>query len=97
MEGTAGFAKPLKDERCWREFKPGTWCTDIDVRDFIIRNVTPYAGDEMFLAGPSKRTDAVWNKLQPYFQDERKIRRARCRCANAVDSARSQGRLHRSR
>ena len=42
------------------------------MRDFIVRNVTPYAGDEKFLTGPSKRTKAVWDKLQPYFQEERK-------------------------
>ena len=72
MEGTAGFNKELKDQRCWRDFKPGSWCTSIDVRDFIVRNVTPYTGDEKFLAGPSKRTKAVWDKLQPYFQEERK-------------------------
>ena len=42
------------------------------MRDFIVRNVTPYSGDEKFLAGPSKRTKAVWDKLQPYFQEERK-------------------------
>jgi formate C-acetyltransferase len=34
--------------------------------------VTPYDGDESFLAGPSKRTKAVWDKLQPYFRDEQK-------------------------
>src|SRR5258705_12794447 len=72
MEGTAGLSKPLKDERCWRGFKPGSWCAAIDVRDFIACNVTPYTGDETFLAGPSKRTKAVWEKLQPYFKDERK-------------------------
>lgn len=44
----------------------------INVRDFIVRNVTPYAGNEAFLAGPSQRTKAVWAKLQPYFADERK-------------------------
>jgi formate C-acetyltransferase len=42
------------------------------VRDFIIRNVAPYQGDESFLVGPSERTKAVWGKLQPYFQAERK-------------------------
>ena len=42
------------------------------MRDFIISNVTPYTGDEKFLAGPSKRTKAVWAKLQPYFPEERK-------------------------
>src|SRR5215469_8596198 len=72
MEGTAGLPKSLKDERCWRGCKPGRWRTAIDVRDFIVHNVTPYAADETFLAGPSKRTKAVWEKLQPYFKDEQK-------------------------
>ena len=72
MEGTAGISKSQKDERCWRGFQPGAWTTSIDVRDFIARNATPYFGDEKFLAGPSKRTKAVWEKLQPYFQEERK-------------------------
>jgi formate C-acetyltransferase len=72
MEGTAGFSKDLKNERCWRAFKPGSWCTSVDVRDFIVCNVTSYSGDETFLAGPSKRTKAVWDKLQPYFKEERK-------------------------
>jgi formate C-acetyltransferase len=72
MEGTAGFSKNLKDQKCGRDFRPGNWCTDIDVRDFISRNVTPYAGDESFLTGPSRRTQAVWEKLQPYFRDEQK-------------------------
>jgi formate C-acetyltransferase len=71
MEGTAALSKNFKDQRCWREFKQGSWCTTIDVRDFIAHNVTPYEGDETFLAGPSRRTKAVWEKLQPYFQEER--------------------------
>ncbi|MGC1843074.1 MAG: formate C-acetyltransferase, partial [Pseudolabrys sp.] len=41
-------------------------------RDFIVRNVTPYTGDEKFLAPASAKTKAVWAKLQPYFQEERK-------------------------
>ena len=72
MEGTAGISKSQKDERCWRGFQPGAWTTSIDVRDFIARNAKPYFGDEKFLAGPSKRTEAVWEKLQPYFREERK-------------------------
>jgi formate C-acetyltransferase len=72
MEGTAGLPKNLKDERCWRGFQPGSWCSAIDVRDFIVSNVTSYSGDEKFLAGPSQRTKAVWAKLQPYFKEERK-------------------------
>ena len=55
-----------------RGFRPGDWQTSINVRDFIVRNVTPYAGNEDFLAGPSQRTKIVWAALQPYFADERK-------------------------
>jgi formate C-acetyltransferase len=64
--------KEAKDEDCWRGFKLGDWSRSINVRDFIVRNVTPYDGDEKFLAPASKRTKAVWEKLQPYFQAERK-------------------------
>ena len=72
MEGSAGLPKSAKGRDCWRGFEPGSWRTSIDVRDFIIRNVTPYEGDEKFLVGPTKRTEAVWKKLQPYFKDEQK-------------------------
>ena len=72
MEGTAALQQNVKDGRCWRGFKRGSWCAAIDVRDFIACNVSPYAGDESFLVAPSKRTQAVWEKLQPYFQEERK-------------------------
>ena len=66
----AALAK--REQDVWRKFLPGDWCEAIDVRDFIIRNVTPHAGDEKFLQGPSQRTKSVWEKLQPYFQAERK-------------------------
>src|SRR5215510_13369957 len=70
MEGSAALAKG--DERGWRSFKPGAWCTTIDVLDFIVRNATPYQGDEKFLAPATERTKAVWAKLQPYFREEQK-------------------------
>ena len=72
MDAATALTKNITDDHCWREFKPGNWCETIDVRDFIVRNVTRYLGDEQFLAGPSERTKAVWEKLQPYFEDERK-------------------------
>ena len=72
MEGSAGLGKDAKGKDCWRGFVPGSWRTSIDVRDFIVANVTPYDGDEKFLVGPSERTNAVWKKLQPYFRDEQK-------------------------
>ena len=95
MEGTAGLSKDLRDDRCWREFKNGDWCNSIDVRDFIVRNVTPYTGDETFLVGSSGRTKAVWAKLKPYFEEETEKGRPRGRRQNAVDRACAQGRLYR--
>lgn len=72
MAERSALARARSENDAWRGFKPGAWCAAIDVRDFIVGNVTPYAGDERFLAGPSRRTKAVWAKLQPYFQEERK-------------------------
>jgi formate C-acetyltransferase len=72
MEGTAALSRKSNEQRCWKGFKPGSWTSTIDVRDFIVCNVTPYAGNEKFLAEPSARTKAVWEKLQPYFNEERK-------------------------
>src|SRR6516225_2034732 len=69
---SAALKKESGEKDSWRAFRPGDWCTSINVRDFIVRNVAPYAGDEKFLAGASPRTKAVWAKLQPYFAEERK-------------------------
>src|SRR5271170_2449107 len=72
MDAAAASPKGDSLDRAWRSFVPGDWRTSIDVRDFITRNVKPYAGDEKFLAAPSARTKAVWARLQPYFEQERK-------------------------
>ena len=45
------------------EFKNGAWNREINVRDFIQRNYTPYDGDDSFLVDPSASTTALWNKL----------------------------------
>jgi formate C-acetyltransferase len=72
MKASAALKQDVDSGDCWKGFRPGDWQTSINVRDFIVRNVTSYAGNEDFLAGPSQRTMAVWAKLQPYFADERK-------------------------
>jgi formate C-acetyltransferase len=54
----------------WRKFAHGGWMKRIDVREFIIANVTPYDGHGAFLSGPTERTKAVWAALQPYFREE---------------------------
>src|SRR3569833_355708 len=56
----------------WSGFNPGLWTREINVRDFIQQNVSPYYGDGTFLAGPTKRTTALWAKLQEMFVEERK-------------------------
>ena len=56
----------------WSGFSPGLWTKEINVRDFIQQNVTPYYGDGAFLAGPTERTTALWAKLQELFVEERK-------------------------
>ena len=47
----------------WKEFVGGRWETEIDVRDFIMRNYTPYDGDESFLKGPTADTTALWQQV----------------------------------
>ena len=44
----------------WRGFNKGNWNENIDVRDFIQLNYTPYEGDESFLADATERTKKLW-------------------------------------
>ena len=53
------------------EFKVGAWNREINVRDFIQRNYTPYDGDDSFLADPSSNTIALWDKLCAQMKIER--------------------------
>jgi formate C-acetyltransferase len=57
-------------EKSWRDFAPGAWQKDIDVRDFIQRNYTPYEGDNDFLAGPAENTRKLWEKLSELIRKE---------------------------
>ncbi|MDR0287700.1 MAG: formate C-acetyltransferase, partial [Clostridiales bacterium] len=54
----------LIDMVAWRKFEPGNWLDEIDIRDFIQKNYTPYDGDEGFLSGATNRTKALNNKYQ---------------------------------
>jgi formate C-acetyltransferase len=63
-------AKPRADQ-AEPEFNPGLWLREVNVRDFIQQNVSPYFGDESFLEGPTQRTRAIWAKLQGLFARER--------------------------
>ena len=88
----------LRESKAWRGFEPGRWRTAIDVRDFIVRNVTSYEGDEAFLVGPSARE--LWlsgNKLQPYFEEERRKGVLDVEADDPIHHARPRARLDRSR
>lgn len=54
----------------WRNFKGETWKTTIDVRDFIMNNVTPYTGDESFLTKSTEKTKKVWSILEDKMKVE---------------------------
>ena len=51
--------------------KKGTWENEINVRDFIVRNYTPYDGDESFLCPISARTGRLWEKVKDLLKRER--------------------------
>lgn len=59
-------------EKYWKNFKGKKWKKDIDVRDFIQNNYTPYDGDELFLESPSANTLLLWDKLKKLQKEERK-------------------------
>lgn len=55
----------------WNGFKKGVWETEINVRDFIQKNYTPYDGDDSFLAGPTKATSELWEQVLDLSKKER--------------------------
>ena len=58
-------------QEAWRGFTPGLWQDFIDVRGFVQLNYTPFEGDASFLAGPTPRTERVWETLSGMFPEER--------------------------
>ena len=55
-----------------KDFVEGKWQTEINVRDFIQRNYTPYEGNSDFLAEPTEATKKLWKKCCDLFEAERK-------------------------
>ena len=58
------------EQKAWKGFTGGNWETEIDVRDFIQKNYTPYDGSAGFLAGPTARTQAVRAKFEELLRQE---------------------------
>ena len=55
----------------WNGFAPGKWSDEIDVRDFIQRNYTPYEGDASFLAPATEATEKLWKEICELTEKER--------------------------
>ena len=55
----------------WASFKGGVWQKEINVRDFIQKNYTPYEGDETFLEGPTNATNELWEQVMELTEEER--------------------------
>ena len=55
----------------WEGFEGRIWKEEVNVRDFIQKNYTPYDGDESFLAGPTEATNKLWGALQKLQKEER--------------------------
>ncbi len=59
------------ENKAWQGFEKGKWCTEIDVRDFIQHNYTPYEGDGVFLAPPTEATKKLWEQILALSKEER--------------------------
>ena len=58
-------------EQEWNSFVGGVWQKEINVRDFIQKNYTPYEGDDSFLAGPTQATKDLWEQVMELSAEER--------------------------
>ena len=55
----------------WNKFKSGDWKNEINVRDFIQQNYTPYEGDSSFLAKTTQKTEKLWNEVLELYKKEK--------------------------
>ena len=55
----------------WNDFDSGEWQFEINVRDFIQRNYTPYEGDSSFLCGPTSKTQKLWDEVLELYKKEK--------------------------
>ena len=58
-------------EKGWEGFVAGKWQNEVNLRDFIQLNYTPYTGDESFLVGPTKATTELWDQVMDLTAKER--------------------------
>lgn len=61
----------MEEKQEWRNFVGGAWQGEVDVRDFIQKNYTPYDGDDSFLKGPTDATKKLWAQVMELSKEER--------------------------
>ena len=54
----------------WKDFQKGDWESEINVRDFIQKNYTPYEGDSSFLAATTEKTKKLWDEVLELYKKE---------------------------
>lgn len=67
------YENSCNEASCWESFKGQKWRTEIDVRNFIQENYSPYEGDEGFLVGPTERTQKLLKKLNNLLKLEQEF------------------------
>jgi len=77
-----------KTTQAWEGFNEGTWMHEVNVRDFIQRNITPYHGDAAFLAGPTADTNALWEEVcrLTKLENEKSILDVETKTPNSITS-----------
>jgi formate C-acetyltransferase len=55
----------------WQGFNKGTWTKEVNVRDFILKNFTPFEGDDSFLVGATDATNKLWEQVMDLTKQER--------------------------
>lgn len=61
----------IMSHQAWLGFRKGKWVSEIDVRDFIMQNFSPYVGDESFLSEPTEATNELWEQVMDLTKQER--------------------------
>jgi len=60
-----------KVKDAWRGFTGGDWQKEVNTRDFIMKNITPYTGNDEFLEGPTEATKELWKQVMDLTKQER--------------------------
>ena len=71
MEGLSMEQVLTKVKDAWRGFAGGDWQKEVNTRDFIMKNITPYTGNDEFLEGPTEATKELWKQVMDLTKQER--------------------------